>query len=175
MGTELALLRGINVGGNNKIAMPRLRTVFEGLGCREVRTYINTGNVIYRGSPGVDSIEAAIAETFDLDIPVVVRDRDAIRQVEDALPETWVNDSEMKCDVMFLWRDVDDPAVLDRLTIRDDIDEVRYVPGAVLWKVDREAVTRSGMQKLVGTKLYRSMTIRNCNTVRKLAALMDED
>lgn len=174
MTVELALLRGINVGGNNKIDMARLRTVFTELGCERVRTYINTGNVLYAGSPGRDHIEAAITTTFGLRIPVLVRDRPAIGSICDELPAEWVNDQAMKCDVMFLWDDIDDPSVLDRLPVREDIDEVRYVPGAVIWKVDRDVLTRSGMTKLVGTALYRSMTVRNCNTVRKLAALFDE-
>ncbi|MFP5330898.1 MAG: hypothetical protein ACLGHX_00830 [Acidimicrobiia bacterium] len=49
-----------------------------------------------------------------------------------------------------------------------------YLPGALVWKVDRADLTRSRMPKLVGTKLYRSMTVRNINTVRKLGELMDQ-
>ena len=56
--------------------------------------------------------------------------------------------------------------------IRPVIDDVRYESGAILWYVARSKVTRSGMLKLVGTKLYANMTIRNCNTLRKLDALM---
>lgn len=172
---HLALLRGINVGGKNKVEMSRLRGVFESLGFGDVRTYINSGNVIFDAVPSeVDpaDLEAGIIDEFGLAIPVLLRDGHSIERVRQALPEHWVNDSTMKCDVMFLWDDVDDPAVLDRLAIKDGIDDVVYVPGALLWRVDRDHVTRSGMMKLAGTKLYSAMTIRNCNTVRKLAALM---
>jgi uncharacterized protein (DUF1697 family) len=48
------------------------------------------------------------------------------------------------------------------------------VPGAIIWRVDRDVLTRSGMMKLTSDELYRSLTIRNCNTVRKLVALMTE-
>ena len=51
---------------------------------------------------------------------------------------------------------------------------MRYVPGMLLWKVDRPNLNRSGMRKIVGSRLYRSMTVRNVNTVRKLANLMDQ-
>ena len=173
---SVALLRGINVGGKNKVEMARLRSTFESIGLRRVSTYINTGNVIF--DPGEESsdlprrIEAAISQEFGLDLRVLVRDFESIRAVEESLPGDWTNDSEMKCDVLFLWDDVDAHDVLDKLPTNDAIDDVRYVPGAILWRVDRAHLTRSGMTKIVGTALYTSMTIRNCNTVRKLVDLM---
>lgn len=175
--TSVALLRGINVGGNNKVEMGRLRAVFEQLGSEDVRTYINTGNVIFTTGTNTHSdlvsrLERAIAAEFGLDLKVLVRGIDSMREIERHLPDDWTNDSETKTDVMFLWEDIDEPEVLDRLTIREGTDDVVYVPGAVLWRVDRTHYSRSGMNKLVGTKLYKSMTVRNCNTVRKLVELM---
>ena len=78
----------------------------------------------------------------------------------------------MRCFVMFLWEKVDDPSVLDKVTIKDGLDDVMYVPGAVVWRVDRDVVTRSGMMRLTSDDLYKQMTIRNVNTVRRLADLM---
>jgi uncharacterized protein (DUF1697 family) len=75
---------------------------------------------------------------------------------------------------MFLWEDVDDPSVLDLLTIKDGIDDVKYLPGTVVWRVDRDVLTRSGMMRLTSDNLYKRMTIRNVNTVRKLADLMGD-
>lgn len=177
--SSTALLRGINVGGKNKVEMGRLRQVFEQSGLQSVRTYINTGNVLFAGDHPAGSalqstLEQAIAEEFGLDIKVLLRTRHDMLEVVRALPETWVNDSEMKCDVMFLWEHVDDPGVLDQLPLRPDVDEARYVPGAVIWRTDRANVTRSGMTRIVGTKLYKAMTVRNCNTVRTLVQLLDE-
>ncbi len=80
----------------------------------------------------------------------------------------------MKCDIMFLWEHMDKPNILKQLTIKPEIEEVKYVSGAILWRVDRTSVTKSGMMKLVGTELYRHMTIRNCNTTRKLLELMNK-
>jgi hypothetical protein len=68
---------------------------------------------------------------------------------------------------------VDRPSVIKQLTVKPDLDDVRYASGAVMWRVDRKNVTRSGMIKLVGTSLYKQMTIRNCNTTRKLLELME--
>lgn len=177
---SVALLRGINVGGKNKVEMGRLRGVFEQQGLADVQTYINTGNVIFRSENDTDrdlvsSLEQAITAEFDLDLKVLVRGMDSMLEVGRTLPDDWTNDSETKTDVMFLWEEVDDPSVLDRLSIRDGVDDVIYVPGAVLWRVDRAHFSRSGMSKLVGTKLYKAMTVRNCNTVRKLIQLMSAE
>lgn len=173
---HVALLRGINVGGKNKVEMPRLRTAFEAAGMQQVSTYINTGNVIFAAadSPDPRTLEHGIAAEFGLEIPVLLRSHSAMRETTAAIPDDWVNDDRLKCDVMFLWDDIDRPELVDEVDRREDIDDVRYIPGALLWKVDRSHLTRSRMTKLVGTKFYRSMTVRNVNTVRKLTTLMDE-
>ena len=87
------------------------------------------------------------------------------------MPETWTNDKVQRTDVIFLWDEVDKPGLVDDLPIREGIDEVLHVPGAVLWRIDRVNATRSWLSKLIGTTPYRSMTIRNVNTVRKLTTL----
>ena len=75
---------------------------------------------------------------------------------------------------MFLWEDVDDPGALDRVTVKEGIDDVVYHPGAIVWRVDRKVLTRSGMMRLTSEDLYKQMTIRNVNTVRKLADMMTD-
>ena len=54
---------------------------------------------------------------------------------------------------------------------KPDVDELRYTPGAVVWRVDRENVGRSQMNRIVGTPLYKKITIRSANTMRKLNEL----
>ena len=175
--TYVALLRGINVGGKNKVAMPRLKETFEAVGLTDVTTYINSGNVIFKDNKRkpatiVAALEGAIEKDFGFPIKVLIRDHPAIKKVIAALPDTWTNDQTMKCDVMFLWESVDRKGVVADLKLKPDIEDLVYVPGALIWRVDRPAITRSGMIKMVGTDLYKAMTIRNCNTVRKLAELM---
>lgn len=175
----IALLRGINVGGNNKVSMAQLKAKFEQLGLGNVRTYINSGNVIFTDNTHATQeltqmIERGIHEEFGFAINVVIRDSDSIQAIAAALPDHWTNDAEIKTDVMFLWESVDTPEILNQLSITPDIDEVVYIPGAVLWRVNRKHFSKSGMSTIVGTKLYKLMTIRNCNTVRKLAGLMQE-
>ena len=174
----VALLRGINVGGKNKVEMKHLRTALEEAGLKSVRTYINSGNVIFESpirsrSRLVDMIEAAIVKRFGFDVAVLVRDVNNIRKVVKSIPRKWTNDNAMKCDVMFLWDDVNKPSVVKDLSIKPDLEEVRYAPGALIWSVDRKYITRSGMMRMVGTPLYKRMTIRNVNTARKLLELME--
>lgn len=174
----VALLRGINVGGKNRVEMPRLKNVFERLELGAVRTYINTGNVLFtadsRGDLPSDLTEA-IADEFGFEIPVLVVDASRFLAVAASIPSDWRNDSSMKCDVMFLWEHVDEPAVVESLGPKDGIDHLRYVPGAVIWRVDRENINQTRLARIVGTDLYRAMTVRNCNTVRKLADLITAD
>jgi len=175
----VALLRGINVGGNNKVDMKALKASFESLGLKDVVTYINTGNIIFSDSNRapdelVRQLEAMIKRDFGLDIKVLLRSKPQIDQTAATLPADWTNDTDMKSDVMFLWDEVDGPGVMGLLTIKDGIDTVVYVPGAVLWSVDRANQPKSGMTKLVGTKLYKQMTVRNVNTFRKIHDLMQQ-
>jgi uncharacterized protein (DUF1697 family) len=174
----VALLRGINVGGKNKVEMRKLATVFEEAGMTSVRTYINSGNVIFSSPIRARSrlasvLEEAIAERFGFAIDVLVRDTKSMRAVVEAIPEHWTNDQTMRCDVMFLFGEIARPSVLKKLQFKPEMEDVRYASGAVIWRVDRKNVTRSGMMKLVGTPLYKQMTIRNCNTARKLLQLME--
>ncbi len=174
----VALLRGINVGGKNKVEMKRLKQTFERLGLRDVATYINSGNVIFsddlrKPQDLSGTIEKAIEKDFGFAVEVLIRSKDDLSAIADTLPDTWVNDQTMKCDVMFLWEEVASPKVLNGLSIKPEIEDVKYTSGAIIWRVDKKNVTKSGMMKLVGTQLYKKMTIRNCNTVRKLLSLMN--
>lgn len=173
----VALLRGINVGGNNKVEMTKLKESFESIGHTDVTTYINSGNIIFSSDNKLrelaSEIEAVIEKDFGFKVHVVVRDVKSIRAIDKATPKTWVNDGKtMKTDVLFLWEDVDKETVLNELVIKPGIDEVQYVPGAIIWRVHCNNVSKSGLMKIIGTPLYKKITIRNINTVRKLTTLM---
>jgi len=178
--TYVALLRGINVGGKSKVDMGALRKTFERLGFNGVRTYINSGNVVFTArtrspAPLMPRIEAAIVEDFGFQVAVLVRTADELGAVADAVPADWTNDESMRCDVFFLWPDVDRPSVLEDVPHNPAIEDLRYVPGALVRRIDRKNSTRSRVTKIVGTDLYRRMTVRNINTVRKLHALAAGD
>lgn len=173
----IALLRGINVGGNKKVSMKELTTVLESIDHTDVKTYINSGNVIFSSSEKslsklTTELESAIENHFGFPVKVIVQTAEAVQNIAAAIPNNWVNDDSMKCDVIFLDPSDDSPAVVEVPETKEGIDTLKYVPGALIWQVDRNDINRSGLLKIVGTPLYRNSTIRNCNTVRKLAALM---
>lgn len=74
---------------------------------------------------------------------------------------------------MFLWEAIDNESILKDLTIKPNIDTTIYIPGAVLWSIDKNDASRSGMAKIVGSKIYKQITVRNVNTVRKIYNLME--
>ena len=175
--TYVALLRGINVGGNNRVEMVRLAGLFHLAGLSEVKTYINTGNVIFKTNRSdigklQSELEATIQAEFGFAVPVLLRSLSEIEQVIAALPAQWVNDQATKCDVMFLWPTINQITLPEQLAAKPHIDSLLFLPGTVIWHVNRNEIARSALLKIVGTKLYKQMTIRNCNTVRKLHTLM---
>jgi uncharacterized protein (DUF1697 family) len=175
----VALLRGINVGGSKKVDMGQLRTAFEAVGMTSVSTYINSGNVIF--STGIDDrprltaiLEHSIRERFGFSVEVLLLDIDQMRSIVNTIPAGWTNDESMRCNVLFLWEDVDRPPILEQIVLKPEIEDVLYVPGAVIQRIDRENATKSGLTRLMGTPLYKRMTIRNCNTARRLLELIEE-
>lgn len=173
----VALLRGINVGGKNKIDMKQLKKVFEDTGLKAVVTYINSGNIIFNDAEHTKTelkalIEQAINTAFHLDIKVLIRSLSDFDLMMESLPESWNNDEEMKGDVLFLEDEIDNEKLQAGLAAIPRIDTVIFTPGAILWSVARENVTRSGLMKVAGSSLYKSMTVRNVNTARKLYEIM---
>jgi uncharacterized protein (DUF1697 family) len=173
----IALLRGINVGGKARVEMARLRHMFESLGCEQVSTYINSGNALFSDSRGKAElhslIETGLAKEFGFSIRLVLLDQPTLNTISDTLPDNWQNGTDTKCDVLFLGDAVNSKDVLSQLPLREGIDNVKYIDGAILWCVERKNIGRSGLLKIVGTDLYRQLTIRNCNTLRKLRSLAD--
>ena len=172
----VALLRGINVGGNAKISMPRLKSCFELCGFGDVKTYINSGNVLFSSDETSilalrKAIERAIEHEFGLSVLTHVVSLETLLNIERAIDPTWRNDSEQKTDIIFLFDDSIENKVTEAMNINPNVDELRYVSGAVIWHIDRKNYTESGMKDFIKNPNYKQSTIRNCNTVSKLLRL----
>lgn len=173
----VALLRGINVGGNSKVEMPKLKKLFEELGYTNVSTYINSGNVLF-DSPEKDQnklvaqMEKAIHQRFKFPVRCVVRTKAHILKVAKAVPAAWKNDDIQRTDVLFLWEKYDSKKSLSLVEPVKGVDTLKYIDGAIVWNMKREGYSKTGMKKFIGTELYKHMTARNINTVRKLAELL---
>jgi uncharacterized protein (DUF1697 family) len=173
----VALLRGINVGGNNMIRMSSLKASFESMGFKDVTTYINSGNIIFRAQEGdarklERNIERMLSKEYQLECKVVVRSFSEIANLVEHLPKNWGEDEARRYNVMYLRHSIDSADVLDLLDIKEDIEEVIYCPGTLLWSALATEVTRTSMNKLPGRKIFQDVTVRNLNTTRKLYELM---
>jgi len=176
----VALLRGINVGGSNKIAMADLISCFERLGYDHVRTYINSGNVIF-SAPSTNAraielqIEKALDATFSLPIRVIIRSVQEMRQVVQAMPPEWGSQAaDLKCDVIFVRHTIDSPKLLERFHVNPAVEELIYHPGVLLWSVKSKDFSRSGFTKVNQMDIYQDMTVRGPNSVRKIYELMQQ-
>lgn len=174
----VALLRGINVGGKAKVEMSRLKELCESIGLEQTKTYINSGNVIFvsnKTSERVSKIlEEAIEKEFDLNVPVVILTLQQLQMLLEKVPNEWANDATQKTDVMFLWPEIDEPSIVEQVSVKPEIERVIYVPGALVWNIGRKDVTRGSGIKLIKSDIYKHITVRNINTVRNLCSLMQE-
>jgi uncharacterized protein (DUF1697 family) len=174
----VALIRGINVGGKSKLSMKELKISLENSDFEKVKTYINSGNILFESKKNIRQLNREFKKIlkvkFDLDNPVLIINEKEFNKVSESIPSEWSNDKDMKCDVMFLWEKYHNQNISSLVQIKKDIDNIIQTDNAIIWSVDRKMVTKSGMLKVVGTDLYKNMTIRNSNTVRKISKLLSE-
>jgi len=172
----VALLRGINVGGNKKVEMSRLKSSFEKMGYRSVRTYINSGNVIFEADDAdFSAVEKHLEAEFGFFIPVIFRTRENILELVSEIDPDWKNDHEKRTEVMFLAPAYERPESLELARKHPEYDHVEYRHGAIIWHIDRQYYSKSKLHDITTSELYPNMTARNINTVRKLAHMMSGD
>ena len=173
----VALLRGVNVGGNNMISMKSLKESFEAMGFTNVSTYINSGNIIFQSKEDdprklEKKIEQMLSSEYQLESKVVLRSLSELEKLVKALPKNWGDNSDWRFNVIFLRHSIDSEKILDELPANSDIEEVLYRPGTLLWSVQASEANRSKFVKLSTRKSFKDMTVRNLNTTRKLYDLM---
>jgi len=173
----VALLRGVNVGGNSMISMRALKESFEATGFTNVTTYINSGNIIFTTKENdarklERKIEQMLSRNHQLGSKVVIRSVAEMEKLVKSLPPSWDGDSKWRYNVIFLRHSIDSEKILADLPIKSDIEEIFYRPGTLLWSAQASEASRSNMVKLSSRKIYQDMTIRNLNTTRKLYELM---
>ena len=123
----VALLRGINVGGKNKVEMKKLKQIFEGLGYANVSTYINSGNVLFESKDkDFSKIEPVLKRTFGFEIKVLVRDMNNLKKICLSVPVNWKNNEENKIDVLFLWDEYCNKKSVDLIKINPEVDTLKY-------------------------------------------------
>lgn len=174
----VALLRGVNVGGNNMISMSSLKESFETIGFTQVTTYINSGNIVFQTKEGdarklEKKIEQMLSKDYELGSKVVVRSLPEMEKLVKSLPPGWNGgDSRWRYNVIFLRHSIDSEKIVADLPVKEDVDHITYRPGTLLWSAQVSEWPRSYMAKLSSRKIFQDMTVRNLNTTKKLYELM---
>lgn len=179
MDRYLALLRGINVGGRNKIPMAELRAAMEGLGYEDVKTYIASGNVVFSATGAAtdieDEIEAMLPQQFKLDsatIMVLVLDSEAMTTVVEQSPEGFGTEPDTYMyDVAFL-KGITGDDVLPHVKIRADVDTAWATPHAFYFRRLTSMYRKSRLSTIASAPVYPSITIRSWSTTTKLFDLL---
>ena len=174
----VALLRGINVGGKNKVVMSELREQVAGVGYANVRTYINSGNLLFEADALCEDVaqrvENLLACRYDFPIRVaLLTAQDYLAQL-DELPDWWHGDVARR-DALFYTRGLDRDHVRQRIGAMELGDEAVHLgEHAVFWaKFDEKQVLKTDYHKrLLREDFYREVTIRSGSTVEKIAAML---
>jgi uncharacterized protein (DUF1697 family) len=181
MTTYVIFLRGINVGGKNKVPMAELRKCLEDLGFSNVSTFIASGNVILQSDQPADKIktqiETVLPKTFHLDselIKVLVLSHQQLQAVIDNKPKGFGDQPNLyHSDAIFLM----DVAMDDAMLIfnpREGVDKVWPGDSMVYSQRLSSQRTKSRLSAIAMSPLYKSLTIRSWNTTVKLLNLVKD-
>jgi len=177
----IALLRGINVGGNNMIKMADLKAAFERRGFQRVVTYTNSGNVLFYSELEEATVkticERLVAEDFGLDIPVcVISASDLVCDLKCA-PEWWSRSPDAKHDAFFVIPPTTAAEICGHVgAVKEEYEKVAYSGRVIFWSAPVATFSRTRWSKITKDKaMYRAITVRNANTALRLAALAEKE
>jgi uncharacterized protein (DUF1697 family) len=176
----VALLRGINVGGNNLIKMAALKACFEAGGLADVVTYIQSGNVIFTARASERAtlgrrVEGLLAKSF-VDYPpsVVLRTQKQMHDIVARAPAGFGKEpAKFRYDVVFLKEPLTAAVAMKSVATREGVDEAHAGVGALYFARLVSRASQSKLPKLASMPVYQSMTIRNWNTTTKLLQMMN--
>ena len=175
----VALLRGINISGKNKISMSELKTGISELGYTEVVTYLNSGNVIFSSDSDdtdalADTIKSMIKDRFALEIPVFVIWQQELKDILNHAPDWWGQDNkEIYDNLIFMipplsyeefYAEIGEP--------KAEYERVQHDKNVIFWSFDRKKYQKTNWwSKTASAAVSDRITIRTANTVRKIAGL----
>ena len=177
--TRYALLvRGINVGGKNKVVMEQLRQELTELGLEKVETYINSGNIFFTSTVPKDRLVEKLEAFFEIHYPFIqsfslLSQEDYEEELKN-LPDWWTKDLARK-DVLFYTEglDVDQViATIDSLELKDEV--VHFGRLGIFWgKFSEESYYATAYHKyLLKMPFYSNITIRNAKTFDKIGQML---
>jgi uncharacterized protein (DUF1697 family) len=178
----VVLLRGINVGGKNKIPMAGLKRLLEEMGFENVATYIQSGNVLLRSRLSAETIARRIEEklgaSFKLDssiVKVVALSSDQLQAIVDNRPEGFGDQpGKFHSDAIFLMG-IDGAEAIAAFSPLEGVDTIWPGRGVIYSQRLSAERTRSRLNRMMSSPLYKSMTIRNWSTTTKLLEMVTGD
>lgn len=172
----IALLRGINISGKNKIAMAELKKGFIALGFAEVSTYLNSGNVVF--SSAIDDqnllskqIKSMIKDSFDLEIPVYIVLQEKLQEVLKHAPDWWGEENkEIYDNLIFIMSPLSYEEVYAELGApKAEYEKVQHYENFIFWSFSRKDYRKTNWwSKTASSNISDMITIRTANTVKKI-------
>lgn len=175
----IALLRGINISGKNKISMQEVKSALDEKGFADVKTYLNSGNVIFSDDDTdvvklAERIHVIILETFHLEIPVFVISQDELKCLLSKAPSWWGRDSKDIYDnLIFAIAPHSIETVADKIGEPSaELEKVQICGNAAFWSFDRKLYAKANWwKKTAPPGIGEMITIRTANTLRKIAVM----
>lgn len=175
----IALLRGVNISGKNKVPMAELRSCFADLGYADVSTHLNSGNVIFSAAEDgetalADSIRTVIRGRLGLDVPVFVIPQEKLQELLGKAPDWWGTDDKAVYDnLIFVMPPASAEAIAEKAgSPSEGLEQVSICEDSIFWSFDRRNYARANWwKKTAGAGIGELITIRTANTLRRLAAM----
>lgn len=175
----IALLRGINISGKNKVPMAELKKCFENLNYMEVKTHLNSGNVTFScNETGVaeltNQIECMIRKQLGLDIPVFVISQEDLTDILCHAPDWWgTENQEIYDNLIFILPPATFMDVYHEIgELKYGLEQIQEYQSVVFWSFSRKDYQKTNWwSKTASTNVSKKLTIRTANTVRKIVLL----
>lgn len=173
----IALLRGINVGGNNIIKMVDLKAIFESMGFENVITYIQSGNVIFSTPEQntksiISTIENQLSESFNYESKIVLISISHLQEIIKNAPKSFgEHPTEYKYNVLFLRDSLSVDKAFELIRKKEGVDQIHKGDSVLYVSQLIAEINKSYLSKITGQTIYKKITIRNWNTTTKLASL----
>ncbi|MBC5687403.1 DUF1697 domain-containing protein [Mediterraneibacter sp. NSJ-55] len=175
----IAFLRGINISGKNKVSMAELKQGFERLDYTEVKTYLNSGNVIFSSGETdiiktTSRIEEMIKNQFSIDIPVFVISKEELEDILYHAPEWWGDESKKIYDnLIFIMPPATFKDVYNEIgEPKEGLERIEEYKKAVFWSFSRKDYQKTNWwPKTASANISSKLTIRTANTVRKIVSM----
>lgn len=173
----IAFLRGINISGKNKIPMAELKTAFEAEGFENIKTYLNSGNVLFSSEINdtevlSKKIELMINDVFGFRIPVFTIEQKELEDIICHAPNWWGDDNkEIYDNLIFIIPPANYKEVFCEIgEPKKDLERIENYKQAIFWSFSRKDYQKTNWwSKTASAKISNKITIRTANTIRKIA------